>query len=111
MKTALAALLLASFVTLAGAQTQKMTGEKFYGKVTSIDAAAKTFSLHNKTRKTDATFAWSESTKFIASKQPIAASQLKAGDFLTVSYTEANGKKEAQRVVLRANSNKKKADQ
>jgi hypothetical protein len=111
MKTTLATLLLVGFVTLAGAQAQKSGGEKFYGKITAIDTAGKSLSVHNKTRNADATFAWTDKTEFISSKQPISASQLKAGDFLVVSFRDVSGIKEAQKVVLRANFGKKKGSE
>lgn len=109
------AVLLSTLVILTGiflpsnaAEAKKSTSERFYGKITTIDVASKSFSIHNKTRKLDAVFAWNENTQFVANKQAIPANQLKIGDFLMVSYRDENGVKAANKVVLRTNFGKRK---
>jgi hypothetical protein len=109
IKTALASILLAGALTYAAADAAKQPMDKFYGKITSIDTTHKSVSVHNKSRKADATFAWTDNTQFMSKKQPISAGQLKAGDFLVISYQDTNGMKEARKIVLRSNFGPKNA--
>jgi Cu/Ag efflux protein CusF len=81
--------------TLAATKAKMM---KTTGEVVSIDALAKTLTV--KGDKGDMTFGVNDQTKIVSGKETKLLGDLKAGEKVTVSYSEMQGKKIAQQIAL-----------
>ena len=85
-----------------GAETKAAPLPKFYGKITSVDVNQRTLTVHNKKRKADATFSWTDETKMTQKKQAVPASNLQVGRSLIVHYADVGGRKVARKITIRA---------
>lgn len=83
--------------------------QKFYGKITTMDAASKSLTVFNKKRNQEASFVWDGETQFTKNKEEIQPSLLAVGQFLGINYKEEGNKKKATKVAIRPLPGKKKA--
>jgi uncharacterized protein YxeA len=74
------------------------------GDITALDAAAKTFTV--KGRKGDVALSVDDKTKITAGRETKTLADLKAGDKVTVKYTEIEGKNMAKSVKIKTASEK-----
>jgi len=72
------------------------------GEITALDAAAKTFTV--KGRKGDVALSIDDKTKIKAGKEAKTLADLKAGDKVTVKYTETDGKNMAKSIEIKTAS-------
>lgn len=93
-----------------GADKVENPNQRFYGKITAINAAQKNFTVHNGKRDADETFQWDDKTGVTANKKSIAPAELKVGQFLMVSYVTENDRNKAEKISVRTPF-KKSADQ
>lgn len=77
------------------------TGERFYGKITAVDHAQKSVTVHNKKQDIDARFTWDDKTSVISEKKSVQPTELKVGQSLMVSYITENNLNKAQRISVR----------
>ena len=76
-------------------------GDRFYGKITAIDHAQKSVTVHNNKQNMDARFRWSDQTTVISDRKAIQPTELKVGQSLMVSYVTENDLNKAQRITVR----------
>lgn len=74
------------------------------GEIAVLDAAAKTFTV--KGRKGDVTLSVDDKTKITAGRETKTLADLKAGEKVTVKYTESDGKNTAKSVKIKTASEK-----
>lgn len=84
----------------AVAVQKKATVLKMSGEVVSLDTAAKMLTVKNK--KGDMTFNVGEKTKIMMGKHKKLLANLKAGDKVSVSYSQLEGKNMAEKIVMAA---------
>lgn len=92
------AALLAAGAAVAGGQAG---GQRFYGKITSVDREHHQLTVHNAKQKTDASFQWDDKTSVTQNKQPTSVSDLKVGQSLIVSYLTEDDVNRATRISVR----------
>jgi Cu/Ag efflux protein CusF len=80
--------------SFAAAKTHSVTGE-----VTAVDSAAKTVTL--KAKKGEVVISIAEKTSIKEGKEKKSLADIKAGDKVTVMYTEADGKMTAKSITLK----------
>jgi Cu/Ag efflux protein CusF len=80
--------------SFAAAKVHQITGE-----VTAVDAAAKTVTL--KAKKGEVVISVAEKTSIKEGKQKKSLEDVKAGDKVTVKYTEADGKMTAKSIAIK----------
>jgi Cu/Ag efflux protein CusF len=80
--------------SFAAAKVHSVTGE-----VTAVDAAAKTVTL--KAKKGEVVIAVVEKTSIKEGKEKKSLADVKAGDKVTVKYTEADGKMTAKSIAIK----------
>ncbi len=85
--------------SFAAAKIHSVTGE-----VTAVDAAAKTVTL--KAKKGEVTVSVEDKTSIKEGKEKKTLADLKAGDKVTVKYTEADGKMTAKSIMKAAAAKK-----
>lgn len=89
---------------LAGSAFAEKSAEprnRFYGKITSVDASQHAVTVHNAKQKVDATFKWDETTSLTSNKKSIAPSELKVGQSLIVSYVTQDDVNRAMKITVR----------
>lgn len=103
MKTFATALLSLTLFTLpiVHAAESAAVKEKFYGKITAINAAQKKLTAHNAKSDTDAEFTWDAQTGVVSNKKPIDASALQVGQSLYVAYVAEGNMKKATYISVR----------
>jgi hypothetical protein len=94
----LALLLSALFPTLSPAPVGP---EPWWGVVTSIDAANRTFVCH-RAGKPPWTYSLTDATKFLVGKKPGSVADLKTGETVDISYHLQGKTKVADTVSIRA---------
>jgi Cu/Ag efflux protein CusF len=115
MKKAIAIVLSVMFVfaltTVTFAAEKKMkkgSQKKISGEVTAVDAKANTVTVKGK--KKEVTVSLGDTTVIKAGKEKKTLADLKAGDKVHVSYTEADGKSVATRIALKGEKSEKKME-
>ena len=108
INTILTGLYLMSFLGLSQAAIKPTdTTQKYYGKITAVDMAAKNIVVHNSKRNQDLSFVWDSSTQLTFKKDPIHAEDLKVGQFLMVAYESVNNVNQAKKIAVRPTPFKK----
>ena len=100
----------------AAAQAEKKMGRRImkagrmsiYGEVTAVDAKANTVTV--KSARKEVTVSLDDKTSIKAGKEKKTLADLKAGDKVHVSYTEADGKSVAKRIALKGAKGEKKME-
>jgi len=87
------------------APAKKAAKKQVTGEVTAVDAKANTLTVKGK--KGDVTVSTDDKTKVVAGKDKKTLADVKAGDKVTVKYTEADGKNTATKVEIMAAPAKK----
>lgn len=90
------------------AAESKASSQKFYGKITALNAPGKSLTVLNKSRKQEATFAWDEQTLISKDKNSVQPSILEVGQYLSVAYNEEGDSKKATKITIRNAPFKKK---
>ena len=104
MKKFLAPLFCAAVLAAGAAVAGPVGGQRFYGKITSVDREHHQLTVHNAKQKVDASFQWDDKTSVTQNKQATSASELKVGQSLIVSYLaddDADGVRRATRIAVR----------
>jgi Cu/Ag efflux protein CusF len=86
----------ASFAVAAEKKTPRPGSHHVTGEVVSVDATAKTITVKEKDK--DVTFTLAEKAKVMIHGKTGSLDELKAGDHVTVRYTEKDGAEIAQEV-------------
>jgi Cu/Ag efflux protein CusF len=99
VKTILAlALGVALLLGLMAAEPAKPVVER--GAIEKVDATKSQFTMaHGKLKKPE-TFEWTAATRFVEDGKPLAASALKTGDRVTVSYEQRGKELVATQIVI-----------
>jgi len=87
------------------APAKKAAKKQVTGEVTAVDAKANTLTVKGK--KGDVTVSTNDKTTVVAGKDKKTLADVKAGDKVTVKYTEADGKNTATKVEIMAAPAKK----
>ena len=87
------------------APAKKAVKKQVTGEVTAVDAKANTLTV--KGRKGDVMVSTDDKTTVMAGKDKKTLADVKAGDKVTVNYTEADGKNVAAKVAIKAAPAKK----
>jgi hypothetical protein len=66
-------ILLTALFALAGLTLSSHAAERYYGTITAVDDGGRSLTVHNKKRKQDARFLWTDSTEIVRNKQPFPA--------------------------------------
>jgi Cu/Ag efflux protein CusF len=81
-------------------KTEKPKKQQLTGTISAIDAAAKTVTINSK-KEGDKTFTVTDKTKYAtATKEVATLDDLKQGDKVQVSYTDAAGKLTAAKIMV-----------
>lgn len=88
------------------APAKKEVTKQVTGDVTAVDVIAKTLTVKGK--KGDVVISVDDKTKIMAGKDTKTLTDIKAGDKVTVKYTEADGKNTAKSIDIKAAPAKKK---
>src|SRR5574340_1066488 len=87
------------------APAKKAAKKQVTGEVTAVDAKANTLTVKGK--KGDVMVSTDDKTTVMAGKDKKALADVKAGDKVTVNYTEADGKNVANKIAIKAAPAKK----
>lgn len=87
------------------APAKKAMHKQATGEVTAVDAKANTLTVKGK--KGDVTVSTDDKTKVMAGKEKKTLADVKAGDKVSVKYTEAEGKSTATKIEIMAAPAKK----
>lgn len=89
---------------LAGGAVAEKSSEpqsRFYGKIVSVDAAQHNMTVHNYKKKADVKFRWDDATPVTFNNRSIAASELKVGQSLMISYVTKDDTNQATKIAVR----------
>ena len=89
----------------SAAAEKKAVKKQVTGEVTAVDATANTLTVKGK--KGDVMLSTDDKTTVMAGKEKKTLADVKAGDNVTVNYTEADGKNVAHKVAIKAAPAKK----
>jgi Cu/Ag efflux protein CusF len=84
----------------AAVPAKKAVKKEVIGEVTAVDANANTLTVKGK--KGDVMVSTDDKTTIMANKDKKTLADVKAGDKVTVNYTEADGKNVATKVAIKA---------
>ena len=89
-------------VSVVRATDANPSAEKFFGKITLVNPAAKSLAVHNKKRDSEMQFSWDAQTEFASgNKETIQPSSLAVGQYVAVSYINEGAINKATKVALR----------
>ncbi len=101
MKRIIVPLFCAVLLATGTAFAERTSGQRFYGKIVSIDSGHHNFVVHNAKQKVDAGFQWNESTAITQNKKQANAGDLKVGQSLIVSYVADADVNRATKISVR----------
>jgi hypothetical protein len=102
---------LAAQITFAAPKSNGPKSLQFFGKLTTVNAADHSITVHNKKNNQDGMFQLSDDTRVTENKQSISPKELKVGQSLVVYYVSENDIAQARRISVRTPFGKKKAEQ
>jgi hypothetical protein len=88
-------------VASAAPGLESMKSGRFWGKITSVDAAHQSLTVFNRKRKETAKFNWNQKTEFTNAKNPMQPQELAVGQFLMVAWEGEGDHRTAQEVAVR----------
>ena len=89
---------------LAGGAFAEKSAEpqsRFYGKIVSVDSSQRNLTVHNFKQKSDLTFRWDDKTGMTFNNRAIAATDLKVGQSLMISYVTRDDVNQATKISVR----------
>ena len=95
--------LFAVAVLTGGAFAEKSveSQSRFYGKIVSVDPSQHNLTVHNYKKKSDVTFRWDDKTGMTFNNRAIAATDLKVGQSLMISFVTRDDVNQATKISVR----------